>query len=187
MTGTEMRRALARMAHEIIERNHGPHDLVVAGIPTRGIPIAVRIADFIERFESVRPQVMELDPSPFRDDTHRIAGNWNHAITRPDSMSDVDVSGLRVVIVDDVFYTGRTTRAAMDALMYVARPSYVHLAVLINRGHRELPINPDFVGRNVPTSRAERVYVWLEEVDGIDKVAISRFDAAAADEKTVSA
>lgn len=175
MTGAEMRRALARMAHEIIERNHGAENLLIAGIPTRGEYLSVRLADLIERFEAVRPQTAVLDPSAFRDDAHRRHVNGANVVEPLNGMGDVDVVGMRVVVVDDVFHTGRTARAALDALMQSGRPAYVQLAALVNRGHRELPINPDFVGRNVPTSRTERVRVRLFEIDGEDRVAITRY------------
>lgn len=178
MSGAEMRRALARMAHEIIERNHGAHNLVITGIPTRGKHLAERLADLIERFESVRPITASLNPSDFRDDSSVRHANGSSGVARSNGMPEIDVTGLRVVVADDVFHTGRTARAALDALMQSGRPAYVHLAVLINRGHRELPINPDFVGRHVPTSRAERVHVLLEEVDGEDRVALTRSSAA---------
>ena len=174
MTGAEMRRALARMAHEIIERNHGAENLLIAGIPTRGEYLSLRLADLIEQFESVRPQTAVLDPSAFRDDAHHRRMNGSNGVEPLNGMGNIDVVGVRVVVVDDVFHTGRTARAALDALIQSGRPAYVQLAVLINRGHRELPINPDFVGRNVPTSRTERVYVRLLEVDGEDRVAITR-------------
>lgn len=174
MTGAEMRRALARMAHEIIERNHGAENLLIAGIPTRGEYLSVRLADLIEQFESLRPRTAVLDPSAFRDDTHHRHMSELNGVEPKNGMGDTDVVGMRVVVVDDVFHTGRTARAALDALMQSGRPAYVQLAALINRGHRELPINPDFVGRNVPTSRAERVHVRLLEVDGEDRVAITR-------------
>lgn len=174
MTGSEMRRALARMAHEIIERNHGAQNLLIAGIPTRGEHLSIRLANLIERFESMRPQTAVLDPSAFRDDAHHRHMNGSNGAEPLNGMGDTDVVGMRVVVVDDVFHTGRTARAALDALMQSGRPAYVQLAVLINRGHRELPIYPDFVGRNVPTSRTERVYVRLVEVDGEDRVAITR-------------
>ncbi|MCY4475211.1 MAG: bifunctional pyr operon transcriptional regulator/uracil phosphoribosyltransferase PyrR [Chloroflexi bacterium] len=178
MTGVEVRRALARMAHEIIERNHGAHNLVIAGVPTRGKYLSIRLADLIERFESIRPRTSILDPSNFRDDAHRrhVTGA-NGAITS-NGMDDVDITGTRVVVVDDVFHTGRTARAALDALMQSGRPAYVQLAALINRGHRELPISPDFVGRHVPTARTERVLVRLQEVDGEDRVALTRTNAS---------
>ena len=178
MSGAEMRRALARMAHEIIERNHGAESLIITGIPTRGKHLAERLADLIEQFEAVRPATASLNPSDFRDDSHLRHDPGSNGVTRSNGMDEVDVTGMRVVVTDDVFHTGRTARAALDALMQSGRPAYVHLAVLINRGHRELPINPDFVGRNVPTSRAERVYVLLEEVDGEDRVALTRSASA---------
>ena len=178
MTGAEMRRALARMAHEIIERNHGADNLLIAGIPTRGKHLSLRLAELIGQFEGVRPDTSVLDPSNFRDDAHRRHVNGSNGATSSNGMNDVDVTGMRVVVVDDVFFTGRTARAALDALMQSGRPAYVQLAVLINRGHRELPINADFVGRNVPTSRSERVDVRLREVDGEDRVSISRISAA---------
>ena len=178
MTGAEMRRALARMAHEIIERNHGAGNLLIAGIPTRGKYLSIRLADLIEQFEVLRPSTAVLDPSFFRDDAQRRHDNGINGVGPSNGMEDIDVSGMRVVVVDDVFHTGRTARAALDALMQSGRPAYVQLAVLINRGHRELPINPDFVGRNVPTSRSERVDVRLAEVDGEDRVAISRSAAS---------
>ncbi len=179
MTGAEVHRALARMAHEIIERNHGADNLLIAGIPTRGKHLAERLANLIERFESSRPMTASLDPSDFRDDTRHRHPNGSNGMSRSNGMDEVDVTGMRVVVVDDVFHTGRTARAALDALIQSGRPAYVHLAVLINRGHRELPINPDFVGRNVPTSRAERVHVLLEEVDGEDRVALTRTSTVA--------
>ncbi len=178
MTGAEMRRALARMAHEIIERNHGADNLLIAGIPTRGEYISLRLAELIEQFEGIRPNTAVLDPSNFRDDAHRRHVNGSNGATSFNGMNDVDVTGMRVVVVDDVFHTGRTARAALDALMQSGRPAYVQLAVLIDRGHRELPINADFVGRNVPTARSERVDVLLGEVDGEDRVAISRTSTA---------
>ena len=178
MTGAEMRRALARMAHEIIERNQGADNLLIAGIPTRGEYISLRLADLIGQFEGVRPNTAVLDPSNFRDDAHRRHENGSNGVTPSNGMDDVDVTGMRVVVVDDVFHTGRTARAALDALMQSGRPAYVQLAVLINRGHRELPINADFVGRNVPTARSERVDVLLREVDGEERVAISRMSTA---------
>ena len=178
MTGAEMRRALARMAHEIIERNHGADNLIIAGILTRGKHLSTRLAELIERFETTRPQTAVIDPSYFRDDAHHRYLNGLQDANLSNGMGDVDITGMGVIVVDDVFHTGRTARAALDALMQSGRPAYVQLAVLINRGHRELPIYPDFVGRNVPTSRIERVDVRLTEVDGEDRVAISRRSSA---------
>lgn len=172
ITAVEMRRALARMAHEIIERNKGVENLLLAGIPTRGVHLAHRLAQLVESFEAVRPVTALLDPSGHRDDSINQSKNTTQK-HHPNGMGDIDVSGMRVVIVDDVFHTGRTARAAMDALVQSGRPSYIQLAVLVNRGHRELPISPDFVGKNIPTSKSERVYVKLSEVDSEDGVVIS--------------
>ncbi len=176
MSGAEMRRALARMAHEIIERNQGAENLLIAGIPTRGVHIGDRLAELIQQYESILPSTSILDTTWYRDDGETRSMSRVYA-ERSNGMDDVDVSGMKVVIVDDVFHTGRTARAALDALMKSGRPSNVQLAVLINRGHRELPISPDFVGRNLPTSRSERVFVRLQEVDGEDRVAIARIRA----------
>ena len=165
-----MRRALTRIAHEILERNGGASDLVLVGGRTRGLPIAKRIADLIEKFEGTPVPVYELDATDYRDDRPktRSAGD------APSGRGPLQVEGRRIVLVDDVFYTGRTVRAAVDALIDMGRPSIIQLAVLIDRGHRELPIRADYVGKNVPTSRAERVQVRLEEIDGVDEVVLVR-------------
>ena len=175
MSAIEMGRAFKRMAHEIIERNKGAHDLLLAGIPTRGVYLADRLADLVGRFEGGEtPESFVLDPTMYRDDagmrTRGLPAD-REAVVNSD---DVDVDGMRVVMVDDVFNTGRTARAAMDALMQFGRPSMVQLAVLINRGHREFPISPDFVGKHIPTARTERVNVNVVEVDGQDCVALTR-------------
>lgn len=174
MTTAEMARAFKRMAHEIIERNKGAKDLVLAGIPTRGVHLASRLACLVDQFEAESPVSTTIDPTNFRDDTD--AGSRIEA--GEDGTNQVidcaDVDGMSVVIVDDVFNTGRTARAAMDALMHTGRPARVQLAVLVNRGHRELPISPDFVGKHIPTARSERVNVMLTEVDGRDGVSLVR-------------
>ncbi len=173
MNRVEMRRALARMAHEIIERNGGVDELLLAGIPTRGVHLAERLAGLIYSYETERPLTAPLDPTEYRDDSlHRPAPASRRHLNS--DCKRLDVTGMRVVLIDDVFHTGRTARAALDALVQYGRPSYVQLGVLVNRGHRELPINPDFVGKNIPTSRTERVHVKLKEVDGADGVMISR-------------
>lgn len=167
-----MARALKRMAHEVIERNKGAHDLLLVGIPTRGVQLAARLAELIDQFEDDTPLFSTVDPTAFRDD-----GIANANADRGMASSVVNgasVNGKRVVIVDDVFNTGRTARAAMDALMHSGRPDRVQLAVLVNRGHRELPISPDFVGKHIPTARSERVNVMLSEVDGKDAVTLTR-------------
>ena len=163
---TAIRRALTRISFEIVEKNRGSKDLVLAGIRTRGVPMAARLADKIGEVEGVRPPVLEIDTRPYRDDLPfaaraEIAAGEN-----------ADVAGKTVVLVDDVLYTGRSVRAAMDAVSRMGRAGRIQLAVLIDRGHRELPIRPDFIGKNVPTSQSERVQVRLTETDGEDSVRI---------------
>ncbi|HYO48684.1 MAG TPA: bifunctional pyr operon transcriptional regulator/uracil phosphoribosyltransferase PyrR [Chloroflexia bacterium] len=162
-----IRRALTRISHEILERNGGTHDLTLVGIRSRGGPMAERIADLIERFEGARVPVSELDVTPYRDDRDQGPG-------ARDQVQSIEVRGRRVVLVDDVFYTGRTVRAAIDAVMDMGRPANIQLAVLVDRGHRELPIRADYVGKNTPTSQAERIQVHLTETDGVDEVLLLR-------------
>jgi pyrimidine operon attenuation protein / uracil phosphoribosyltransferase len=166
MDPQEVTRALTRIAHEVIERNKGTDDLALVGVHTRGVPIAERLADMIERFEGVRPRTGKLDITLYRDDLTEIA---LQPIVRKTEVP-FDVSGMRIVLCDDVLYTGRTARAALDALVDMGRPGVIQYAVLVDRGHRELPIRADYVGKNVPTSRSEVVKVRLEEVDGVDGV-----------------
>ena len=165
-------RALKRIAHEIIERNHGAGELVIVGLHTRGVPLARRLAELIFRFEGAPIPIGELDISLHRDDGGLHAAS-PHA--RP-TIIPIDLTGLRVVLVDDVICTGRTARAALDALVEHGRPANIQLAALIDRGHRELPIRPDYVGKNIPTARAERVLVRLTEVDDADMVSVVRAD-----------
>ena len=168
MTGDEIRRALVRVAHEILERNGGADNLVLVGMHTRGVPIARRIAAFIERFEGAGVPVGELDIGLYRDD---LAGGARPLMRRT---IIPDIHGRRVVLADDVLYTGRSIRAAMDALTDFGRPDRIQLAALVDRGHRELPIRADYVGKNVPTSRDESVETRLTEIDGADEVLLSR-------------
>lgn len=166
-----MRRALTRIAHEIVERNKGTEGLVLVGIKSRGVPLAYRLSEVIGKIEGVKPPVGLLDITPYRDDLQ--PGDY------PPSREEAAqipfaVTGNIVILVDDVLFTGRSVRAAMDALMDRGRPRMIQLAVLIDRGHRELPIRPDFVGKNVPTSRRENIKVCLVEVDGVDEVVITR-------------
>lgn len=169
LTSSEIERALARIAHEIVEKNKGADDIVLVGMRTRGVPIAKRIAETIEDFEGVCVPVGALDISLHRDDIPP-----SELERRNRSLTDIPVTitNKRVVLVDDVLYTGRSIRAAMDALMELGRPRNIQLAVLIDRGHRELPIRADYVGKNVPSSRDEEIQVRLLEVDGVDKVVI---------------
>jgi pyrimidine operon attenuation protein / uracil phosphoribosyltransferase len=157
----DVRRAQTRIAHEIVERNRGADDVVLVGLYTRGLALARRLADAIEQFEGLAVPVGALDVSFYRDDI----GLRSVTPTGPTEVP-VDISGRVVVLVDDVLYTGRTVRAAMDALTELGRPRAVQLAVLVDRGHRELPIRPDYVGKNLPTRVGEDVRVRLAEVDG---------------------
>ena len=168
MTGDEIRRALVRVAHEILERNGGADGLVLVGMHTRGVPIARRVSAVIERVEGVSVPVGELDIGLYRDD---LAGGARPLMRRTDIP---DIHGRRVILADDVLYTGRSIRAAMDALTDFGRPASIQLAALVDRGHRELPIRADYVGKNVPTSRDEEVETRLSEIDGADEVLLSR-------------
>ena len=169
MSPDEIRRALSRMAHEIVERNAGTASVVLVGIQTRGVPLARRIGRLIAEFEGDAVPTGELDVTFYRDD---IATR----VKVPSGPTDLpfDVEGRTVVLVDDVLYTGRSVRAAMDALRDFGRPRAIQLAVLIDRGHRELPIRADYVGKNVPTARAEVVEVKVSEVDGRDEVILGK-------------
>ena len=169
MSPDDLRRALNRMAHEIVERNAGIEKLAIVGIRTRGVPLAHRIARRIREFEARVVPVGELDVTFYRDDLARRVKPPAGPTALP-----VDVDGRRVVLVDDVLFTGRTIRAAMDALVDFGRPRAIQLLVLVDRGHRELPIRADYVGKNVPTSRAESVQVHLMEVDGRDEVILRK-------------
>jgi len=171
-----LRRALTRIAHEIVERNGGTNGLILVGIRSRGVPLARRLAALIEQHEASAVPVGSLDITYYRDDLTRLA----HAPIVKVSDLGPEVSGRIVVLVDDVLYTGRTVRAALDALTDHGRPRAVRLAVIIDRGHRELPIRPDFVGKNLPTSADEIVHVRLSETDGADEVVIERRPDAAA-------
>jgi pyrimidine operon attenuation protein / uracil phosphoribosyltransferase len=159
----DLRRAHTRIAHEIVERNHGAHDLLLIGLYTRGVAVARRLAAAIERIEGVEVPVGTLDVAFYRDDIGLRP-------VQPLGPTEVpaDVTGRTVVLVDDVLFTGRTVRAALDALTELGRPRAVQVAVLVDRGHRELPIRADFVGKNLPTKRSEDVRVRLYEVDGGD-------------------
>lgn len=164
-----IQRATTRIAHEIIERNKGVEDIVLVGIKTRGIPFAKRIIEKIESIEEVKVNVGVLDITLYRDDLTKV--NDNPVLNYTDICFDINEKN--VVLVDDVLYTGRTVRAAMDAIMDIGRPKCIQLAVLIDRGHRELPIRADFIGKNVPTSKEEVVRVEFDEIDGTNMVTIN--------------
>ncbi len=167
MTAVEMRRSIARMAHEIVERNKSARNIILVGMRTRGVPLAYRLAENIASFEKVTVPVGALDFSLYRDDLNR-----RQPVVRGTDMPG-NIDGKAVILVDDVFFTGRSARAAMDALIDLGRPEVIQLAVLIDRGHRELPIRADYVGKNIPSSRDEDVQVRLTETDGMDEVSIA--------------
>lgn len=176
MNHEDIRRSLARIAHEIIERNQSVDRLILVGLKTRGVPLARRLSENLRRFEDIDIPVGAIDISPYRDDlpAGRRASSHNQpgrpvvdGYGRP-----IDVADKYVVLVDDVLYTGRSTRAALDALTDIGRPESIQLAVLIDRGHRELPIRADYVGKNIPTARNEEIQVHVSETDGVDEVVI---------------
>lgn len=169
MDADDIRRAVHRIAHEIVERHQGAKELVLVGIHTRGVPLAGAIAAAIEEFEGVQVPVGELDIGLYRDDLDRRSATRLARTTIP-----VDIGDRPVVLVDDVLYTGRTIRAALDALSDLGRAATIELAVLVDRGHRQLPIRPDYVGKNLPTSLEERVTVATEATDGETGVWIER-------------
>lgn len=170
MDADEIRRALTRIAHEIIEKNKGAENLAVIGIQSRGVPLARRLAEQMEQIEGSSVPVGSLNVALYRDDfATRLA---------PTSVGKTeisfDVTDRKIVLVDEVLFTGRTIRSALDAIMDMGRPAHIQLAVLVDRGHKELPIRADFVGKNLPTARREHVHVHLKETDGEDKVVIKR-------------
>lgn len=163
-----IRRALKRIAHEIVEKTKDVNDLVLVGIRRRGVPLAERLAGFIREIEGLTVKVGKLDITLYRDDLTALS---DYPVIHGTDIP-CDVTGKRIILVDDVLYTGRTVRAAMEGIIDLGRPRFIQLAVLIDRGHRELPIRADYVGKNVPTSKKEMVRVNLKEVDGEDSVLI---------------
>ncbi|MHC1750464.1 MAG: bifunctional pyr operon transcriptional regulator/uracil phosphoribosyltransferase PyrR [Cellulosilyticaceae bacterium] len=161
-----MKRAITRIAHEIIETNKGAKDIVLVGIETRGVPLAKILAEKIKMIEETSVPVEKINITYYRDDLEKKS---SQPVTK-ESNIETNINGKTVILVDDVIFTGRTVRAAMDAVMDHGRPNYIRLATLIDRGHRELPIRPDFVGKNIPTSKKEIVHVHIEAVDGENKV-----------------
>jgi pyrimidine operon attenuation protein/uracil phosphoribosyltransferase len=176
MTAEDVRRAITRISHEIVEKQAGTEGLVLVGIQRRGVPLAHRIAAAILEHEGAEIPVGALDITFYRDDLSLVA---QQPIVKGTQIP-FDLNGRTVVLVDDVLYTGRTIRAAMDALIDFGRPQTIRLAVLVDRGHRELPIRADHVGKNVPTSREEVVHVFMDEIDGEDAVEIERVPTPAA-------
>jgi len=168
LSGEDIRRAIRRIAHEIVERNRGLKDVVLVGMRTRGVPLAHRLADAMQEFEGETMPVGALDIGLYRDDISYLELRPR---IQPTELP-TDIAGKRVVLVDDVLYTGRSIRAALDALIDFGRPASIQLAVLVDRGHRELPIRADYVGKNIPTSLSEEVQVLLEETDSRDEVVL---------------
>ena len=173
MSAEQVRRALNRIAHEIVERNGGASELVLAGVRTRGVPLAHRLAELIDGIEGEHVPVGSLDATLYRDDVHLRGLLPLQATDLPVSVTD-----RRVVLVDDVLFTGRTVRAALEAIMELGRPHKVQLAALIDRGHRDLPIRADYVGKNIPSALSEDIRVRLIETDGVDEVVILRREDA---------
>jgi pyrimidine operon attenuation protein / uracil phosphoribosyltransferase len=174
LDGDDMRRTLVRIAHEIVEKTPEPELLALVGIHRRGAPLAARLKEQLDELLGADVPLGDLDIAFYRDDLRSRSG----APVVHASHIDFDIDGRTVVIVDDVLYTGRTVRSAIEALFDYGRPGRIQLAVLADRGHRELPIRPDYVGKNLPTSRHERVNVRVEELDGIDQVAIAALEGA---------
>jgi pyrimidine operon attenuation protein/uracil phosphoribosyltransferase len=169
MSEQDVRRVIVRIAHEIVENNRGCEDLVFVGMRTRGVPLAERLAAAIREFEGEEVSVGALDIGLYRDD---LSARGVDVHIKPSELP-TDIADKRVVLVDDVLYTGRSIRAALDALIDYGRPQRIQLAVLVDRGHRELPIRADFVGKNIPTSHRDDVQVMLREIDGDDRVVIT--------------
>ena len=168
LTAEDVRRALVRIAHEIVEANRGTENLVLIGMRTRGVPLARRLAAAIEQIEGASVPVGALDIGLYRDD---LATRGTSVQVAPSDMPH-DISGKRVVLIDDVLFTGRSVRAALDALIDFGRPQRIQYAALIDRGHRELPVRADYVGKNIPTARTDDVQVRLQETDGRDEVIV---------------
>ncbi len=168
MDATAMERALTRISHEILEKNRGAENVCLIGIQRRGVALAKRLAHSIESIEGVQPSLGELDITFYRDDLSMLA---EHPMVKGTSIPFV-INGKHIVLVDDVLYTGRTVRAGIEALFDMGRPASIQLAILIDRGHRELPIRADYIGKNIPTSRSELIHVQVMEFDGVDQVVL---------------
>lgn len=168
MDAQAVQRALIRVAHEIIEKNKGSRDLTLVGIRTRGVPLAKRLAEEIEKIEGVKPPVGILDITLYRDDLSTLG----YQPVVHETQIPFDINDKKIILVDDVLFTGRTVRAALGAIMDIGRPKSIQLAVLVDRGHRELPIRADYVGKNVPTSRKEIVSVQLKSTDSAEQVVL---------------
>ena len=170
LNSSDIERVLVRIAHEIVEHNKGAKNIAFVGIKTRGVPLAQRLAKIIQGMEQVEIPVGSLDITLYRDDVSSLS--FKHVVQQ--TYVPFDITNKQVILVDDVFYTGRSIRAALDALIDLGRPETIQLAVLIDRGHRELPIRADFVGKNIPTARNEEIKVYVSEVDAVDKVVVMK-------------
>jgi pyrimidine operon attenuation protein/uracil phosphoribosyltransferase len=170
LNSSDIERVLVRIAHEIVEHNKGAKNIAFVGIKTRGVPLAQRLAKIIQAMEQVEIPVGSLDITLYRDDVSSLS--FKHVVQQ--TYVPFDITNKHVILVDDVFYTGRSIRAALDALIDLGRPETIQLAVLIDRGHRELPIRADFVGKNIPTARNEEIKVYVSEVDAVDKAVVMR-------------
>lgn len=168
MNGKDMNRALTRISHEILEANKGAQDLILVGVKTRGVPIAYELSKKIKEIEGIDVAVETVDITFYRDDLKKKAAQP----IQGDYSFKADITNKTIVLVDDVIFTGRTARSAMDAIMDYGRPNAIQLATLVDRGHRELPIRPDYVGKNIPTSKKEKVRVLIKAVDGVNRVLI---------------
>lgn len=166
----QVRRTVARIAHEIVERHPDPSAIALVGLHTRGVPLAMRLKRLIGEFSGMEPAMGTVDIALYRDDVGVGGGRRGVVPVVGETILDFDITERPVILVDDVLFTGRTIRAAIDAIFDYGRPPQVELAVLVDRGHRELPIRPDYVGRNLPTGKDERVTVHLSEIDGSDEV-----------------
>lgn len=171
MDGKAMVRSITRIAHEIIEHNKGIDDIIIVGIHSRGVPLAKKISEKISEIEGTDVAVASLDITQYRDDISQEEKDLKSGMFET-TLYQYDIKGKQIILVDDVLFTGRTVRAALDAVMEIGRPRSIQLAVLVDRGHRELPIRPDYVGKNVPTSSKEIVKLHFQEVDGTDEVVI---------------
>ncbi len=172
MDAQKMERTLTRIAHEVLEKNKSVENLAIVGIRTRGVPLAKRLAEKIKKIEKANVDVGILDINLYRDDWSMIS---DHPVLRKTEIP-FQIDGRTIVLVDDVLFTGRTIRAALDALIDLGRPKLIQLAVLVDRGHRELPVRADFVGKNVPTSLQEFVEVRIKEIDGADEILIKKIE-----------
>jgi pyrimidine operon attenuation protein/uracil phosphoribosyltransferase len=178
MDGERMSRTLTRIAHEIVERNRGVGDIALVGVRTRGVPMAKRLAVILREVTGHEVATGALDITLYRDDLMKAVVGPQPIVRRTEIPFSID--GRHIVLVDDVLYTGRTIRAALDALIDFGRPSTIQLVVMVDRGHRELPIKADYVGKNVPTSRRESVQVRLAEIDGVDEVLLDQSEGGPA-------